>query len=659
MIRLLLVLAFVLCQFSPKLDAQASKDLLKEANELYEAGKYNSAIPLFREILMKDNILDAKLGLANCHRMLKNYEEAEYWYELVLPLRPNNPELKLQLAKIEQSNEKYEEAKKHFLDYAKVDASAQQFADACDRVDEFKKDSDRYQVQMVPFSTTGTDFGPMFSPKGILFCSARKPQKPGSMQAADPQGKYTDLYYTEKVPGNAYAKPMRLKGKVNSLLNDGPASFSNDASQLLFTRNTAIKNKDKTVHRLQIYFSELKGENSWDKPVPFIYNNAKYNTGHPMLSPDNTLLFFVSDMEGGYGGTDLYFCERIDTFWSEPLNLGPKVNTAGDELFPFFHPDGTLYYASDGLPGLGGLDVFATKLEAGGSWTEPKNIGAPLNSARDDFSFIINEENSAGYFASNRKGGLGDDDIYYFKLKDYNVTKAKSGYPFKKRAPKKVLTPEQKKKAKQKERQLALAKKKAAAAKKAKTNPKTAKVKKPTTKPQKPAKASKTKKPKKKKSNRPIKTQKPKKEELANENQSTILLPESQKNKEPETDKPSSTSTSENTKTEIIEKAEKTEKPSPKGSNITYKVHIGPYPSAEINQSEMERFKDLGGEIEYTDDPIKGTSVIVGTFEAISISEYAQTFIKGKGYKKAKVIVYIGGVPTDIKLKTLKKQGLK
>ncbi len=661
----LLLAACLLC--TDALMAQNKKDLMKEANSLFEAGKYRSAVPLYRQILMRDNKLDAKLGLAHCHRMLKDYEEAEYWYELVIPHRPNDPKLKLFLAQMEQSNEKYDEAKKHFLDYAKVDPEARIFAEACDRVEEYNEGAERYQVQIVPFSTAGTDFGPMFSPKGLIFCSEKKAPKPDGLQNTSPQDKFTDLYSTEKVPGNAYSKPQRLKGKVNSLLHDGPASFSNDGSQLLFTRNSAIKSKDKTVNRLEIFFSDLKGETSWSKPRPFVYNDAKHNVGHPMLSPDNTLLFFVSDMEGGYGGTDLYFCERIDTFWSEPLNLGPKVNTSGDELFPFFHPDGTLYYASDGLPGLGGLDLFATKLTDGGSWQEPKNVGAPLNSPRDDFSFIINEENSAGYFASNRKGGIGDDDIYYFKLRDYKISRSKSGYPFKKRVKKDKL-PEQKKLSKKEQQELAMA-----------------------GKPVKPGAKSKTKKPKakskdknsaKKPGNTQTKTnsKKPK----ANKNKSTnakknkrnkakdkkpapkepiILQPEisnksTQEQPEKKPSEPISTP-SNNAESKSSSNNKTTEKASPKGSNITYKIHVGPYPAEDINKSEVERFKDLGGEIEYSADPIKGTSIIVGTFEAISISEYAQTFIKGRGYKKAKVVVYIGGVPTDIKLKTLKKQGLK
>ncbi|MFH1937866.1 MAG: OmpA family protein, partial [Bacteroidota bacterium] len=168
------------------------------------------------------------------------------------------------------------------------------------------------------------------------------------------------------------------------------------------------------TYLLKIYSSEQK-ESKWANPVAFFLNNDTFSVGHPALSKDGNVLIFVSDMEGGYGGTDLYMCRRENSTWSQPVNMGPVINTFGNEMFPFQAENGDLYFASDGHPGFGGLDILITRQLADSTWLQPCNLFQPINSSYDDFSLCIAGNNKHGLFSSNRPGGLGSDDLYVFR----------------------------------------------------------------------------------------------------------------------------------------------------------------------------------------------------------------------------------------------------
>ena len=214
-------------------------------------------------------------------------------------------------------------------------------------------------------------------------------------------------------------RTQKFSKSLNTKFHEGPMTFTSDGKKVIFTRNNFNNGKYKTsldkINKLKIYTGEEKGSGQWSniKEVPF--NSNEYSTGHPSLTKDNKLMYFISDMPGGFGGTDLYVVEYKGGTFGTPINLGPEINTAGNEMFPFVDERGNLYFSSDGHAGLGDLDIFYVQLTDGSKLKgKIKNLGTPINSSKDDFGFIADGERKMGYLSSNRKRGGIDDDIYRF-----------------------------------------------------------------------------------------------------------------------------------------------------------------------------------------------------------------------------------------------------
>lgn len=211
----------------------------------------------------------------------------------------------------------------------------------------------------------------------------------------------------------------RFSQTLNTKYHEGPATFTKDGSRVVFTRNNYNNGKYREssdgVNKLKLY-TTVQTNGDWQAVEELPFNSNEYSTGHPSFSPDDKLLYFSSDMPGGFGGTDIYVTKLENGKWSTPVNLGKEVNTKGNEMFPFIDEKGNLYFSSDGQPGLGDLDMFFAQLESDGvhaKWVQ--NLGEPLNSNKDDFGIVTDGERRGGYFSSNRKNGGTDDDIYRFK----------------------------------------------------------------------------------------------------------------------------------------------------------------------------------------------------------------------------------------------------
>lgn len=209
----------------------------------------------------------------------------------------------------------------------------------------------------------------------------------------------------------------RFGGSINSKYHEGPAAFFKDGSKVIFTRNNFNNGKAKRstdgINKLKLYMGDAN-KDGWKNIKELPFNSDEYSTGHPALSPDEKLLFFASDMPGGFGGTDIYVSRLDGGNWSAPINLGKSVNSKGNEMFPFVDDKGNLYFSSDGHAGLGDLDIFFTQMDGTTSKGRMINLGAPINSSKDDFGIVTDALRKAGYFSSNRKRGGADDDIYKF-----------------------------------------------------------------------------------------------------------------------------------------------------------------------------------------------------------------------------------------------------
>jgi hypothetical protein len=221
------------------------------------------------------------------------------------------------------------------------------------------------------------------------------------------------LYITKLKPDSTWSKPEELDNTLNTPFNNGQVWFADDGNTAYVTRNhydTYSKSKkSRSGNGLGIYVTTKNNAGNWTRPKSLPINSRRnYNTGQPTLSPDGKLMFFVSDMNNGYGKTDIFFSENINGTWSAPQNLGNKINTPESEITPYFHPSGKLYFASDGLGGLGGLDIFYT-VQTDEGWTDPVNIGAPYNSPYNDYAYFVAAPDDWGFFTSNRSGV---DDIY-------------------------------------------------------------------------------------------------------------------------------------------------------------------------------------------------------------------------------------------------------
>ena len=279
----------------------------------------------------------------------------------------------------------------------------------------FLKDDNKYKINTLKVNTDEEDFAPSFYKDQIVFASSRAKPKMIVRNNNWTGNPFYDLYVSDVKEGQL-KKPVIFDKSLNGKMHDGPASFSKDGTFMAFTvNNYDVKRKDKVVE-LEIYFSKnINGK--WSKAESFYLNNAEFSVGHPSLSSDGNTMYFISDVPGGFGGADIYrILKDGNGAWGNPENLGDKVNTEGDEMFPFFENNSsTLFFASNGRFGLGGLDVFICEIQGSGVG-RVYNAGAPLNTQFDDFAVIVNDKMSKGYFSSNRSGGSGSEDIYAIDL---------------------------------------------------------------------------------------------------------------------------------------------------------------------------------------------------------------------------------------------------
>ena len=263
-------------------------------------------------------------------------------------------------------------------------------------------------------NSSALEFSPSFYGNGMVFVSSRK--RSGEVDKITGET-YFELFYADFDEDGMPIHPAPFSAEINSDRHEGQVSFTKSSDKMYFSRNSISKGvpqagKDDTV-RMRVY-EAFKGTYDWERVRPLPFNNLNYSCMHPSLNYDGSRLFFASNMPGGYGKMDIYFVDWDGTKWTDPINLGPEVNTPGNEVFPYAHDNGALFFASTGHRGLGGLDIYMIDL-SGDEWGNVINLGQPYNSKADDFGLILDKESTRGFFSSNRNGGLGKDDIYVFE----------------------------------------------------------------------------------------------------------------------------------------------------------------------------------------------------------------------------------------------------
>ncbi|MCG8410305.1 MAG: PKD domain-containing protein [Bacteroidales bacterium] len=274
-----------------------------------------------------------------------------------------------------------------------------------------------YSISLLPFNTDKYDeFSPIYYKGDIAFCSNRKSSIFLSFIDEKQKLPLLDIYKVEEFRKNRWGDVQLFHKDLKTPFNEGPATFNARGSEIYFTRNInaslKLKNSISRKNNLGIFYSKYQRRyKGWSNPVPFKYSDFNFNNAHPSLSEDGNSLFFVSDMPGGYGGTDIYVSKRENGVWNKPQNLGPEINTPGNECFPFIHSSGRLYFSSNKHGSIGRLDIFYSE-QINNKWHKPIPMEAPINSRYNDFALIIDAFMKKGYFSSDRQ--ISSDDIYMF-----------------------------------------------------------------------------------------------------------------------------------------------------------------------------------------------------------------------------------------------------
>jgi PKD repeat protein len=285
---------------------------------------------------------------------------------------------------------------------------------------ELNAQTEKYIVKQAPFcSRISDEFSPVFYKGGIVFCSNERDNSLVSYK--DEKNRLFKIFFAAKKGITGWTHPVILAKEITSAFNDGPATFNEKGNIIYYSRNNSIentlRNTSDTANKLGIYSAELV-DGIWTDIKPFPYNNSLYSVCMPSLAPEGDRIYFSSDMPGGQGGMDLYYCDLHNNNWDKPVNLGPVINTPKNESFPFACRYAKLYFASDGLKGLGGKDLYYTQ-EINGEWIAPVHLDSAINSTSDDFGIAVDSTLENGYFSTNR---LKTDDIFTFNAAPIEFT---------------------------------------------------------------------------------------------------------------------------------------------------------------------------------------------------------------------------------------------
>jgi peptidoglycan-associated lipoprotein len=403
---------------------------IRQANQLYAQKHYAAAAEMYRKAAAKVSgaeKADVFFQLAECERHLNHFSEALKYYKRAKSSGYKDDQLLLLQANMHRALGEYTEAKQLYVRYQQnnpADAAGSHGVKSCDLAIRWLSEKrDQWKVtNMKQLNTSGSDFAPTWIDRrhgGLCFTSLRIGKAKRSVDPISGEA-YSDIYESRVNKSGVWSSPMALNDDINRIrANDGASCITNRGNRIYFTRSERIRKQWNTCH---IWYANKNGS-SWGKPVRVDFELESnvldsFNFRHPTVSADGQVLIFSSDMPGSEG-SDLWVSHWNSRTqqWTKPERLSGNFNTARRECFPYLHDDGTLYFASDGLPGMGGLDIFRAVRKNGNewSWNEPENLRMPFNSPADDFGILFDGLQRKGYLSSNRNGGQGNDDIWYFE----------------------------------------------------------------------------------------------------------------------------------------------------------------------------------------------------------------------------------------------------
>ena len=395
--------------------AQNSKT--KKADNLYDRLAYTDAAQAYQKVL-KRGTTDVYVfeRLANCYYFINDTKKAEMYYKRVAKSKDANPEAIYNYAQTLKANGKFSDYNTWMKNFAKLspnDTRVKEFMKNPNYIPKIMDDMARYTAtNMEDINSEYADFGGIVYGKDFYFASGRNTSRKTYQWNEEP---YLEIYKATNVGGTMKNAEL-LNGDVNTKYHESNAVISADGKRMYFDRNDYFEGDyDKSasgINQINLYYAENIDGKGWSGVVSAPFNNNEYSTGHPALSQDGNTLYFVSDMPGGKGGSDIYMVAiNSDGSLGTPKRLGDNINTEGKELFPYLDSNGTLYFSSNGHMGIGGLDVFYAEAQGDG-FGVVNNLGKGVNSSADDFAYKYDPTSQSGYVSSNREGGMGSDDIY-------------------------------------------------------------------------------------------------------------------------------------------------------------------------------------------------------------------------------------------------------
>ena len=389
----------------------------KKADALFNKFAFIEAAETYKELIENDYNRDyATRKLADCYFLLRDPEKAATYYARVVEQESTPPEYYYNYALVLRALGRYDEAMTWAKTYKKMGGEGRLYRDLKrdETSENLFENGVQYEINPVSFNSSYSDFG-AYEFKGELYFVSSRPHTGQSEKIY----KWNEQPFLDIFKRDARGISTPLKEGINSKYHEGPLAITPDGKYMYFSRNNykdkKIGKDNKGVNHLKIYRAEWV-EDSWKRITDLSINGKDYSVSHPALSADGKTLYFASDMPNGFGKSDLYKAEiRADGSFGEIKNLGEKVNTSEDELFPFINGENKLFFSSDGHGGYGMLDIFATVTGADGAVNQVVNLGEPVNSNMDDFSFYMADNGFEGYFSSNRGADPFNDDIYYFE----------------------------------------------------------------------------------------------------------------------------------------------------------------------------------------------------------------------------------------------------